>query len=164
MNLEGLAALARHAALGAYAPYSGFRVGAVVVGADGERYDGANVENAAYGSAICAEANAISTAVARGLRQIEGVVVACIDAEGVDGAYPCGNCRQLMNEFGVEWVIVTAADGTEVRRHAFDELHPFGFFLQVPLPLSGDQGKAEPVPTPGDDSASVPTTETDHRA
>ena len=129
MSLDELAAEARRAALGAYAPYSGFRVGAVVVGADGEHYTGSNVENAAYGSAICAEANAISGAVARGLRKIEVVAVACIDAAGVDGAYPCGNCRQLMNEFGTEWVIVTADEGTEVRRHPFGELHPFGFFL-----------------------------------
>ncbi len=133
MNLDepalGLAGEARRAALGAYAPYSNFRVGAVVVASGGGHYPGSNVENAAYGSAICAEANAISTAVARGVRKIEGVAVACIDAEDADGAYPCGNCRQLMNEFGVEWVIVTAGEGAEVRRHSFEELHPHGFTL-----------------------------------
>lgn len=132
MNPEELVARARRAALGSYSPYSGFRVGAVVVGEQGHTHAGSNVENAAYGSSICAEATAISGAVAAGLRRIEGVAVACIDAESVDGAYPCGNCRQLMNEFGTRWVIVTAGDGSEVRRHTLDELHPFGFHLRLP--------------------------------
>lgn len=129
MNPEYLAALARRAALHSYSPYSRFRVGAVVIGAEGEMYEGCNVENAAFGSSICAEANAISGAVARGLRKIAGVAVACVDAVDVDGAYPCGNCRQLMNEFGTEWVVVTAGEGAEVRRHEFGRLHPYGFSL-----------------------------------
>ena len=129
MNGEELAARARRAALGSYSPYSGFRVGAVIVDHQGDLHTGSNVENAAYGSSICAEATAIASAVAAGLRKIAGMVVACIDAGSVDGAYPCGNCRQLMHEFGTEWVIVTAGEGSEVRRHTFEELHPFGFFL-----------------------------------
>ena len=126
--IEDLADIARAAALKSYSPYSGFRVGAVVSAGD-QIHTGSNVENAAYGSSICAEATAISGAVARGVRKIEGVTVACIDAKGVDNAYPCGNCRQLMHEFGTRWVIVTAGEGSEVRRHAFEELHPFGFTL-----------------------------------
>lgn len=129
MNREELVARARQAALGSYSPYSRFRVGAVVVGEQGQIHAGSNVENAAYGSSICAEATAISGAVAEGLRRIVGVAVACIDAGSVDAAYPCGNCRQLMNEFGAEWVIVTAGQGSEVRRHSLEELHPFAFFL-----------------------------------
>ena len=129
MSPEELAARARAAALGSYSPYSRFRVGAVVLGAGGELHEGCNVENAAYGSAICAEATAISGAVASGLRKIVGVAVACVDARDVDGAYPCGNCRQLMNEFETEWVVVTAGQGSEVRRHEFESLHPYGFNL-----------------------------------
>ncbi len=129
MNRTELATRARQAALGSYSPYSGFRVGAVVVDEHGGVHTGSNVENAAYGSSICAEATAISGAVAGGLRRIAGVAVACIDAESVDGAYPCGNCRQLMNEFGTRWVIVTGGEGSEVRRHTLDEIHPFGFRL-----------------------------------
>ena len=128
-SAEELAAEARRAALGAYAPYSNFRVGAVLVDEDGARHTGANVENAAYGSCICAEATAISGAVARGVRRITTAAVACIDAADADGAYPCGNCRQLMNEFGVKRVIVTAGEGAEVRTHDFAQLHPHGFFL-----------------------------------
>ena len=129
MRPDELAVRAREAALRSYSPYSRFRVGAVVLGSGGELYDGCNVENAAYGSSICAEATAISGAVARGLRKIVGVAVACVDAAEVNGAYPCGNCRQLMNEFGTEWVVVTAGEGTEVRRHEFRALHPYGFSL-----------------------------------
>ncbi|MYF84776.1 MAG: cytidine deaminase [Acidimicrobiia bacterium] len=131
MNTDGLAAEARRAALRSYSPYSRFRVGAVVVDSEGRRHTGANVENAAYGSSICAEATAISGAVARGVRRIEGVAVACVDADGVDNAYPCGNCRQLMNEFGVEWVVVAAGEGSEVRRHHLSDLHPYGFSLEA---------------------------------
>ena len=119
---------ARQAALRAYAPYSNFRVGAVAVDSEGQIYYGSNVENAAYGSTICAEANAISNAVDRGARRIAGIAVACVDATDVNDAYPCGNCRQMMNEFGVEWVLVTT-DGTEIRRHDFSEILPYGFSL-----------------------------------
>lgn len=128
-SAEELAAEARRAALGAYAPYSNFHVGAAVVDEEGNLHTGANVENAAYGSCICAEATAIAGAAARGVRRMETVAVACVDAADTDGAYPCGNCRQLMNEFGVKRVIVTAGEGSEIRRHEFGELHPHGFFL-----------------------------------
>lgn len=129
MTAERLAALARTAAEGAYSPYSRFRVGAVVVADDGTEHTGANVENAAFGSTICAEATAISGAVSRGVRKIATVAVACIDAADVDGAYPCGNCRQIMNEFDVQRVLVTAGDGSEIREHSLDAIHPYGFFL-----------------------------------
>ncbi len=125
MRTDDLVALARGAARGAYAPYSSFRVGSVVVGFDGEIFTGANVENAAYPIGTCAEANAVNNAVAQGVRRIETVVVACIDAETADGAYPCGGCRQTM--CGVERVIVTAGDDSEVREHRFDELLPHNF-------------------------------------
>lgn len=129
MNAADLAESAREAAERAYAPYSGFRVGSVVVADDGAVYSGSNVENAAFGSAICAEGVAISHAVASGARKIPTVAVACIDADSVDGAYPCGNCLQLMNEFGVERVIVTAGSG-QLREHTLDELLPYGFKLE----------------------------------
>lgn len=127
MNIEELAEAARAAADKAYAPYSSFRVGAVVIGSGGEVFTGANVENAAYPSGTCAEANAINTAVAQGVRKIDTVAVACVDAEDVDRAYPCGRCRQVMGEFGVENVIVTAGDGTSIREHALDDLLPYRF-------------------------------------
>ncbi len=127
MNNQELAETARAAARGSYSPYSGFRVGAVVVGADGEVFTGANVENASYPVSNCAEATAINTAVAAGVRRIDVVAVACVDAGDTDGAYPCGRCRQIMAEFGVERVIVTAGEGSEVREHTLDELLPHRF-------------------------------------
>lgn len=129
MNTEDLAAAARAAAEGSYSPYSGFRVGAVVVGEHGEVFIGANVENSAYPASSCAEATAISTAVSHGVRKIDTVAVACVDAIDVEGAYPCGRCRQIMSEFGVKNVIVAAGPGSEVREHTLDELLPHRFGL-----------------------------------
>lgn len=126
---DALVGRARRAAEHAYAPYSGFRVGAVVVDADGNVFEAANVENAAYPSSSCAEANAVATAASAGARDIDTVVVACIDAADVDGAYPCGRCRQIMSEFDVKTVVVTGADGSEVREHTLDELLPYRFSL-----------------------------------
>lgn len=114
---------ARRIADNAYAPYSRFRVGAVAVTPQGERHDGVNVENAAYGSTICAEANAIAGAAAAGVRQIATVAVGCLDA---DECYPCGNCRQLMREFGVDHVVVQGPGG-RVQVHTLEELLPHSF-------------------------------------
>jgi cytidine deaminase len=129
VNREELVAAARAAAEKAYSPYSHFRVGAVVVARDGQTFSGANIENAAYPTSNCAEATAIHTAVATGVRKIDTLAVACIDAADVLGAYPCGRCRQIMSEFGVERVIVAAAEGSEIREHTLDELLPFRFTL-----------------------------------
>lgn len=127
MNRDELVAAARAAAENAYSPYSKFRVGAVVVGADGEVFIGANVENAAYPSSNCGEAIAIHSAVAAGVRKIDTLAVACIDAVDVQGAYPCGRCRQIMSEFGVDTIIVAAGEGSEIREHTLDELLPHRF-------------------------------------
>jgi cytidine deaminase len=124
-----LVAAARAAAGNSYSPYSGFRVGAVVVADDGRIYTGANIENAAYPSSNCGEATAIHTAVADGVRKIDTLAVACIDAADVQGSYPCGRCRQIMAEFGVETVIVTGGEGSEIREHTLDELLPNRFTL-----------------------------------
>ena len=120
---------AREAAERAYVPYSNFRVGAVVVADDGRVFTGANIENASYPASSCAEATAINTAAAAGVRKIETVAVACIDAGDVEGAYPCGRCRQIMSEFDVETILVTAGEGSETREHTLDELLPHRFKL-----------------------------------
>jgi cytidine deaminase len=92
---------AREAAEDAYAPHSKFRVGAAVY-AGGQVFTGCNVENASYGLTMCAERNAIFAAVAAGMRRLEAVALACIDA-GPDAEpaelMPCGACRQVMAEF-----------------------------------------------------------------
>lgn len=120
--------MAQTVAENAYAPYSHFRVGAVAVGDDGHLYLGVNVENAAYPSGVCAEASAISAAATARVKKIDVVAVACIDATREDQSYPCGQCRQRLNEFRVETVIVAGHDGRP-RIHSFEELLPFGFRL-----------------------------------
>jgi cytidine deaminase len=129
VNREELVAAARAAADNSYSPYSNFRVGAVAVADDGRVYTGANIENAAYPSSNCGEATAIHTAVADGVRKIDTLVVACIDATDVQGAYPCGRCRQIMAEFGVDTVIVAGGEGSEIREHTLDDLLPNRFTL-----------------------------------
>jgi cytidine deaminase len=88
---------AREVALHAYAPYSHFRVGAVVTDSTGAVYVGCNVESASYGLSICAERSAIFAAVAAGAPQpLTALAVSCIDA--TNGAAPCGACRQVIVE------------------------------------------------------------------
>jgi len=123
MDDGALIQAARLAAENAYVPFSGFRVGAVLVDADGNRYSGANVENSAYPSTVCAEAAAIAHAVSSGVRKIDTIAVSCIDA--AEPGYPCGNCRQMMVEFGVERVLVDGPDGHVT--HTLEELIPYGF-------------------------------------
>lgn len=87
----------------AYAPYSGFQVGAAIRSASGGIYFGCNVENASYGLAICAERSALAAAVTAegaGLRIVEVAVRAERTGEGPNGASPCGACRQALIELG----------------------------------------------------------------
>ena len=114
---------ARDVAARAYAPYSGFRVGAVVIADDGRIFTGCNVENAAYGSGICAEGNAISNAAAAGVRKVDTVIIACLDG---GECYPCGNCRQIMREFSVDTVVVQDGRGS-LRTHDVAAILPHSF-------------------------------------
>ena len=103
-------------------------MGAAVLGADGRIFTGANIENAAYPASNCAEATAVGTAVSAGVRQVEKIAVACIDAPSLDAAYPCGRCRQILSEFGTQRVLVTTAD-SDTREHSLEELLPHQFKL-----------------------------------
>lgn len=93
---RALMAAARQAADHAYAPYSGFPVGAAVLTASGDIVTGANIENASYGLTTCGERVAIQTAAAQGHRTILAVAVCAPRAVATT---PCGACRQVMNEF-----------------------------------------------------------------
>ena len=122
-DAQRLIAEARTAAEQSYSPYSSYRVGAVVVTPDGAEYHGCNVENAAYGASICAEANAIANAAAQGVRAIDTVAVTCLDGQACS---PCGNCRQIMREFNVRTVILTDEAGDPVE-YTLEELLPRSF-------------------------------------
>lgn len=108
LNFAELRAVAASVAVNAYAPYSGFRVGAAVRGEHGT-YVGTNIENACGGLGICAERTAISAAIAAGERHILAIAVACIDAEpanGIEERVPCGGCRQWLAELAPDAKIV----------------------------------------------------------
>jgi homotetrameric cytidine deaminase len=120
-----LLALAREAAGRAYAPYSNFPVGAAVRTADGRRYAGANVENAAYPQGQCAEASALGAMVAGGGGRVVEVVVAAPSAEE---CAPCGGCRQRLREFADQATPIHLADLERVRRTtSVAELLPLSF-------------------------------------
>ena len=108
----------------AYAPYSRFRVGAALRGADGSVHPGCNVENAAYPASICAERGALLGAVARGVRAFDVLVLA---TEADDPTPPCGQCRQVLVEFAPDLAIVSRTRGGAERRWRLSELlpHPF---------------------------------------
>jgi cytidine deaminase len=120
MNDKELYQKAVSAAENAYAPYSGFRVGAAVLTSDGEVFLGANVENASYGATICAERVAISSAVAAGKRDFEAIAVT---------APPCGICRQVLFEFGDGIRVITGPDADHLETEIISELLPKGFHL-----------------------------------
>jgi len=102
--------LARKFQSRAYAPYSKFQVGAVLVTPDGQTFGGANVENASYGLAICAERSAAVSAVSAGCREFTDVYVAGPENVSVT---PCGACRQFLSEFNPRMrVHCTTPDGT----------------------------------------------------
>jgi len=108
----------------AYAPYSGFRVGAALLSTDGSVAEGCNVENASFPAGICAERSAVAAAVARGNQRFEAVVIA---TEAEEPTPPCGMCRQVLEEFSPHLLVVsTTREGREAR-WTLDELLPRAF-------------------------------------
>lgn len=93
----------------AYAPYSGFRVGAALLAADGRVFSGCNVENASYGLTMCAERVAIGKAVSEGVRDFVAVAVA--GPSPGEPCPPCGSCRQVLHEFGPSLHVVLEGGG-----------------------------------------------------
>jgi cytidine deaminase len=126
--VSGLAALfeaARQARERAYAPYSGFRVGAAVRGASGRIYAGCNVENAAYPEGICAETAALAAMVLAGETRL---LEACVVGAGPALATPCGGCRQRLCEFGAPDVPVHSGSPDGLRgSFTLGELLPASF-------------------------------------
>lgn len=107
----------------AYAPYSNFKVGACLLSNDGEIFSGCNVENASYGLSICAERNAIFSAVAKGKREFKAMLIV---AQGEAPVKPCGACRQVMAEFG-DFDVYLANTKGKIEKTKVSELLPNAF-------------------------------------
>ncbi len=120
VDWDGLRSAAREAMERAYAPYSGYPVGAAALVDDGRVVVGCNVENAAYGVTLCAECGLISSLVVGGGGRL--VAFTCVDARGAT-IMPCGRCRQLLWEHGGPALLVETPQGvvpmTEVLPQAF---------------------------------------------
>jgi cytidine deaminase len=107
----------------AYAPYSHYAVGAALLTASGKIYDGVNVENAAYPTTMCAERVAVFKAVSEGEREFTAIAVATSN-----GGSPCGSCRQVLAEFGLETrVLIADGEGRLVWETSLAELLPGAF-------------------------------------
>ena len=120
---QKLVETARMARQWAYAPYSNYQVGAALLTASGKIYDGVNVENAAYPTSMCAERVAIFKAVSEGERQFVAIAVAT-----KNGGSPCGACRQVISEFGLDTLVLIAdGDGKVVQELPIGELLPGAF-------------------------------------
>jgi len=113
-----------------YVPYSGYAVGAALLGENGKVYSGCNIENAAYGPTNCAERTAFFKAVSEGEKSFKAIAV-CGGKKGekpVTYAYPCGVCRQVMKEFcRDDFQIIVAKSFEEYEIYTLSELLPHGF-------------------------------------
>ncbi|MDR0817727.1 MAG: cytidine deaminase [Clostridiales Family XIII bacterium] len=125
-NQSELYLRAREAMAHAYAPYSGYRVGAALLAADGTVYTGANIENSSYGVTVCAERNALAKAIYDGHREFTAIAIA---ASGESPAWPCGICRQALFEFGDDIRVITGPDTDHLKSLTISELLPQGFRL-----------------------------------
>jgi cytidine deaminase len=117
--LEAARTVQRHA----YAPYSGYRVGAALETMDGQSFVGCNVESASYGLTICAERSALVAAVAAGHRRFRRIVVV---SDSDPPASPCGACRQMLAEFGLD-IRVDAIGPGQAQTWTLAELLPDAF-------------------------------------
>jgi cytidine deaminase len=117
-------AAAREAREQAYAPYSGFQVGAAVFTEDGRTFTGANVENASYGLSMCAERTAMFHAAAQGARRVAAVAVS---ASNDEPTWPCGACRQVLYEFGSDVALVSEGLGGRREERRLADLLPDAF-------------------------------------
>ena len=120
---QSLIDLANEARRRAYAPYSHYQVGAALRTKSGRIFTGCNVENAAYPQCMCAERVAIFKAVSEGETEFEVLAVAT-----PNGGSPCGGCRQVMAEFGLDTIVLIAdGDGRLVQEATVEELLPGAF-------------------------------------
>ena len=118
-----LIALAKEAMRRSYSPYSRFKVGACLLSKDGRVFTGTNIENASYGLTICAERAALFTAVGEGAKEFSAIAIA---AENTP-PWPCGACRQVLNEFAPELRVLVAWEKDHTDQAMLSDLLPHGF-------------------------------------
>lgn len=127
-EFDALITAAKSAKDNAYAPYSGFKVGAAVMTDSVVIYQGGNVENASYGLSVCAERTAVFNAISAGEAIIKAIAITASSGEPV---YPCGACRQVLSEFVQDGsdidVYIISDEG--VSKHLLSDLLPFAFKL-----------------------------------
>lgn len=127
MDYNILMEKAIEASKNAYIPYSKFPVGACILTGNDKIYTGCNFENASLGLTICAERNAIGSAIADGERKIKAIAIYSPER---DNCYPCGACRQVLHEFKSEnGIDVILKNGNELVIHKIEDLLPGGFNL-----------------------------------
>jgi cytidine deaminase len=127
-SAELLEAAARKAAANAYAPYSGFRVGAALLFEDGFIATGCNVENVSYGLTICAERNALFSAIAQRGPTHKIVAIAVTNLNAAPSP-PCGACRQVLSEFVSPEAVISFPGDTGLEQRPFAQIFPFAFHL-----------------------------------
>ena len=128
MTPEQLVELAKEAMGHAYAPYSGFQVGAALLCSDGTVYQGCNIENAAYGPTNCAERTAFFKAVYDGHRDFAAIAICGGKGGNITGAFPpCGVCRQVMREFCEDDFLVYLVDEKGYETRTLSQLLPDSF-------------------------------------
>ena len=108
----------------AYAPYSNFKVGACIEGDNGKFYTGCNIESVSFTPTICAERNAIGQAVMDGCKSFKKVAIAC---SGNDFAWPCGVCRQMLAEFGLDTIVIVVDKQGNTKSRMLGDLLPETF-------------------------------------
>ena len=131
MTTEKLVALAKEAMTHAYIPYSGYKVGAALLCADGSVYQGCNIENASFSPTVCAERVAFFSAIHQGHRDFTAIaIVGGKSGKPVsDFCPPCGVCRQVMGEFCSGDFKIILSDGKTTRVMTLDEIFPSRFDL-----------------------------------
>ncbi len=122
IDREKLVEAARQARVQAYAPYSYYPVGAALLVSSGEIFTGCNVENAAYPACICAERVAVTKAVSEGRRDFVAIAVVTSN-----GGTPCGVCRQVLNEFSPDMLVIVAGPEQIIAEYTLVDLLPDGF-------------------------------------
>ncbi|GAB2198930.1 cytidine deaminase [Sessilibacter sp. MAH4] len=126
MNIEQLKQAAKDVAAKTYSPYSNFPVAAAYYDENGDLFTGVNVENVSYGLTICAERNAICSAVTKGSRTIHTLVIYTPTPTPTP---PCGACRQFIKEFSENARIISICDSDQVTDTTIDKLLPGSFTL-----------------------------------